>query len=208
MTIQHKLATAQKRRDEMPNQMLARDISERKDTAAIGELIKLLQGKDKDYRHDSIKVLYEVGALNADLITPHFEILLSTLSSKDNRLQWGAMTAIYHLTPTNPALVYEALPTLLEAAKKGSVITKDNAMKALIALAVTDSYRNDMQPLLLEQLKMALPNQLPMYAELALTVVSNSEKETFAHILQLRLSDLKKASAQKRLQKVIQKLRS
>lgn len=208
MSIVNQLACSLGRRDEVPNQELAKKIATQSDAGAVTELIGLLNHKNKDIQHDAIKVLYEAGTLNPALISPHIEIFLDLLKSKNNRLQWGAMTAIQAATLENPGLIFESLPDIVTAANSGSVITKDYAVNILIDLCSLEKYHSDTFELLREQLLTSPVNQLPMYAERALPVITKTSKEAFVQTLNLRIPDIDKESKQKRVIKVIKKAQS
>src|SRR5687767_10800532 len=102
MNIIEQLASSLKRRDEVPNQLLAEKIAKDNNQEAITELISLLQHKNKDIQHDAIKVLYEVGERQARLISYHIPVFLDLLKSKNNRMQWGAMAALSAIARYNP----------------------------------------------------------------------------------------------------------
>ncbi len=61
MSTLSRIASAVGRRDEVPNQILARELAERRDTAAISEIAAGMKGRDKAVQADCIKVLYEIG---------------------------------------------------------------------------------------------------------------------------------------------------
>lgn len=61
MSILPKLASSLGRRDEVPNQELAKQLVKSKDKKAIVELVENLSKKDKNIQSDCIKVLYEIG---------------------------------------------------------------------------------------------------------------------------------------------------
>ena len=82
------------RRDEVPNQELARDLATKKDKAGIREIAENLWNKDKNIQADCIKVLYEIGYLEPKLIADYAEDFVKLLKSKNNRLVWGGMTAL------------------------------------------------------------------------------------------------------------------
>jgi len=205
MSILPKLASSLNRKDELPNQELAKEIVIKKDKAAVKELVEHLNGS-KSVQNDCIKVLYEIGAQEASLIAPYLSDFVEHLSSKNNRLQWGAMTALGTITSVEPKLIYELLPQILTAANKGSVITKDHAVNILIQLCSNANYATASFPLLSEQLLKCPTNQLPMYAERTLPIVDKEKAETFVNTLQLRLPEVDKDSKRKRIEKVIQKL--
>ena len=140
MSIIPKLASSLNRRDEVPNQELAKQIAAKKDKKAVQELIDNLHNKSKDIQNDCIKVLYEIGDINPSLISDYAKEFIALLDNKNNRLQWGAMTAINTITLENPKVVYASLLKIIAAADKGSVITKDYAVNILIKLCSLKQY--------------------------------------------------------------------
>lgn len=205
MGVLDKLASALGRRDEAPNEELARAIAASADTGAVAELVSGLSGKDKAIQSDCIKVLYEIGEKNAALILPYLDNFAALLDNKNNRLVWGAMTAIDAIAALDPEAVFSRLPRVLQAADAGSVITRDHAVGVLIKLCAQPVYSADCFVLLLEQMAKCPPNQLPMYAENALPVVSPEHKASFVAVLTGRLDDFEKASKRKRVEQVIKK---
>jgi len=206
MSVLNKLASSLKRRDEVPNQKLAKQIAAKKDNKAVRELADNLSNRSKDIRYDCIKVLYEIGESNPSLIAPYYEEFLTLLAHKDNRLQWGAMTALSSLTLENPKAIYALLPQIISAAGKGSVITKDHAVNILIKLCLVKQYAGKAFALLNEQLLGSPVNQLPMYAEKAMCIISEQNKKQFIKTLTSRLDDIDKESKRKRVEKVIKKV--
>lgn len=192
MSIIPKLATSLNRRDEVPNQQVAIEIVRRHDTRAIAELIENLANKNKGIRHDCIKVLYEVGYAKPGLIAGYGKTFLELLANPDNRLQWGAMTALGCIASETPDNIYAALPKIIDAADRGSVITRDQCVSILITLSVMDKYADETFPLLLEQMMTCPPNQLPMYAENAIPIVNPVNREAFVKVLASRLDELKR----------------
>ncbi|WP_276134476.1 hypothetical protein [Polluticoccus soli] len=207
MSIIDQLATSLGRKDEVPNQELAQKIAAKKDKKAVDELVANLVNKSKDIQSDCIKVLYEIGTIDPLLIAPHYEAFIKLLNSKNNRLVWGAMTALDAMTDAAPKEVFANLSAIMDAADKGSVITKDHSIGILIKLAGHKAYADDCTTLLLDQLKNSLPNQLPMYAENALPAIGTKYKEQFWKILESRLDDMEKESKRKRIEKVLKKIK-
>jgi len=206
MSIIPKLATSLNRRDEVPNQELAADIVKLKDTGAVAELVQNLSNKNKGIRHDCIKTLYEVGYAEPKLIAKYLNDFLSLLRSKDNRMQWGAMTAIDCIVDVKPDGVFAALPAIIDASDRGSVITRDHCVGILIKLISIQEFAAEAFPLLLKQLLTCPTNQLPMYAENAVSAIDASCKERFVKVLNTRLGDIEKESGRKRVEKVIKKI--
>ena len=135
MTVLAQLATALGRRDQTPNQDLARRIAGSGDETAVQELVENLALEGSKLRGDCIKVLYEIGETRPDLIARHCDVFCSLLDSADNRLVWGAMTALDAIVSREPARIYRHLGKILDAADRGSVIAKDHAMGILVGLA-------------------------------------------------------------------------
>ncbi len=205
MSIVHKLASSQNRRDEAPNQELAKEIAAGNNAAGVKELVAHLASKDKAIQSDCIKTLYEIGVLKPELIAPHTDEFIHLLDSKNNRLQWGAMTALGSVAVLKPDILYKALPQLAAIADAGSVITRDNYVSILITLLDKDYKVFD---LLREQLASAPANQLPMYAERAAPVISTKHKSAFVEALRSRLDEFDKESKRKRVEKVLKKMES
>jgi len=208
MSTLNKLSSALGRRDEVPNQELASQIAVRKDKKAILELVENLRNKNKDIQNDCIKVLYEVGEREPGLVAEYAKEFIILLEEKNNRLQWGAMTALSTITLKNPKAIYAALAKIISAANRGSVITKDNGVNILIKLCTLPAYKERAFTLLLEQLSNSPTNQLPMYAEKAMSIVDDKNKTLLIKNLAARLGDIEKETKRKRVEKVIKKLTS
>ena len=206
MTIIDKLACSLGRRDEVPNQELAQQIVKTKNTKAVKELVDNLANKDKNIQSDCIKVLYEIGERQPELIAKYDKEFLALLDNKNNRLVWGAMIALDCIASINPASVHKNLAKILMVADAGSVITKDHCVGILIKLASEKKFADDALILLLDQLRSSATNQLAMYAERSLPAIPDRRKAVFAKVMTERLADIPKESQRKRVQKVIAKL--
>jgi hypothetical protein len=206
VTVIDKLASSLNRRDEAPNVKLAQDIVKKDDKSAIADLVGNLANKDKEIQSDCIKVLYEIGERKPTLIAQFAEEFGSLLDSKNNRLAWGAMTALDCIALETPETVHRMLPKIAEAAKKGSVISRDHAVSILTKLASLEEYADDAMPLLVEQLKHSPSNQLPMYAEKAIPIIGEKNKGLFLRTLRSRLGEIQKESKRRRIEKVIARL--
>lgn len=206
MSVLNKLATALNRRDEVPNQELAKAIVRTSDKRAVKELVENLVHKDKNIQSDCIKVLYEIGALEPALIAPYYREFGKLLDSKNNRLVWGAMTALDSIAAQEPKGVYGLLAKVLNVADGGSVITRDHAVGILVKLGTLKQYADECVPLLIEQLMSCPNNQFPMYAEMSLALVSDKNKAALQKIMTRRLDGLEKESRKKRVAKVLTRL--
>ena len=206
INVSEELAAALGRRDEEPNIELAQRIAAAKDKAAVKELVQLLQGKDKKVKSDCIKTLYELGAIQPGLIKDHDNVFLDLLKSKDNRLVWGALTALHCISSEVPEKIYAQLPEILDTADKGSVISKDHAMGILVKLCEQNVHKQEMMTLLLDRLQASADNQFAMYAEQIATVVDAGNKDQFIEMINTRMNRLPKESQQKRVGKLVKKM--
>lgn len=205
MTIIDKLASSLNRKDEGPNQELAKYIADRDDREAVKELVNNLSNSDKKIQSDCIKVLYEIGDLKPSLVAEYSKTFIALLDHGNNRLVWGAMTALDAITLENPEAIYLALAKIVDIANKGSVITKDHGVNILIKLCSVKQYADHAFTLLIEQLKRCPTNQLPMYAENAVSIINDTNKALFIQTLFSRLDDIEKDTKRKRVEKVIKK---
>lgn len=206
MTTIDKLASSLRRKDEELNIELARSIVTEDDEEAVQELVDHLRDRNKNIQSDCIKVLYEVGALKPTLISGHYHVFLELLGSNNNRLVWGAMTALDAITHEIPHLVYSDLTVIMEATDNGSVIVKDHGVGILIKLCSFAAYLNEAFKLLIDILKTCPTNQLPMYSENAVPIIQESNRAIFTETLLNRLIEIEKDSKRKRVEKVIHKL--
>jgi hypothetical protein len=203
MSALERIAHFQNRRDEVPNQELARDLARKKDRKGIQEIAENLWNKDKDIQADCIKVLYEVGYIEPALIAPYAEDFVRLLKSRNNRLVWGGMIALGVVADKKPDVVLAHLDEIRQAMKAGSVITVDNGVQVLArAASAGEKYRRVMFPLLMDHLKTCRPKDVPQHAEKSLPAVTAANSKEFAAVLTKRLDDLS-SSGSARVKKVI-----
>jgi hypothetical protein len=206
LPVLNKLASALNRSDEAPNQLLATEIAEAGDTDAVKELVDNLSNKDKDIQSDCIKVLYEVGALKPELIADYSDEFIDLLRSRNNRLVWGAMTALGAIASLRPGDIGRRLDEVIRATEYGSVITQDWGIRVLATVAASDkTYEKRVLPFLTDFLKKCPPKDLPRHAESVLPAVNAGNRATILSVLENRQSSLKAAQA-KRLEKVIRQV--
>jgi len=205
MSVLNKLASSLNRRDEVPNQELALEIVHDNNKQAVKELVENLNNS-KDIQSDCIKVLYEIGELKPALIAAYAKEFITLLDSKNNRLQWGAMTALNTIALEKPEEVYAALPKIVAVADNGTVITKDHCVNILVKLCSIKKYADDAFALLMEQLLNSPTNQMPTYAEKAMPFVNDKNKALFIKTLLSRVNDIESETKLKRVEKVIKKV--
>lgn len=205
MGVLDNLASSLGKRDEQSNIDLAIQLVRNSDSKSIAELVSNLSLRDKNIQNDCIKVLYEIGKRKPSLIREYQAVFLTCLTSENNRLQWGAMTAIASLVDEIPDDIYQKLPILSTCAENGSVITRDAFMSILIKLCQIRLYSIDAFSLFLEHLKSCPTNQLPMYAENAVRIKSVPLLIDFITVLKNRLAEVDKEPKKKRIEKVMAK---
>lgn len=204
MTILNQLACSQGRRDEAPNQELARQLASAQDTDGIHEVAKALWVKDKNIQADCVKVLYEVGYLAPDLVAPYALDFLKLLKSRNNRLVWGGMIALSTVGALAADVLFPRWDEIRKAMDNGSVITRDAGVLALAGVASANpAYNREIFPYLLERLRTCRPKDVPQHCEKILLAVNANNKAEFVSVLEKRLQDLQGAQV-KRVQKVIQ----
>ena len=203
MSVLDRLASSLHRRDEVPNQELARDLSAKKDKAGIREIAENLWNKNKNVQADCIKVLYEVGAIEPELIADYTEDFVRLLRSKNNRLVWGGMTALAEVAKANPDAVFKHLDEIKKAKETGSVITVDNAISTLAWTAsANEKFNEAIFPYLLKHLSSCRPKEVPQHSEKTIPAVNSSNRADFVKVLEKRMEDLS-GSGLARVKKVI-----
>ena len=206
MSLLNRLASSLGRRDEIPNQELARDLAAKKDSKGIHEIAENLWSKDRHIQADCIKVLYEIGSIEPKLIADYTQDFVKLLRSKNNRLVWGGMTALAEVAKANSAAVFKYLDEIKKAKETGSVITVDNAISTLAyTAAATDEYNKAIFPYLLKHLSGCRPKEVPQHAEKTLPAVNSSNKADFIKVLEKRMEDLS-GSGLARVKKVIKQV--
>ncbi|MCB9992373.1 MAG: hypothetical protein H6873_01815 [Hyphomicrobiaceae bacterium] len=199
------LASALGRRDEKPNIALAERLAATGTPADAAALMNLLRSGSKAERHDAIKVAYEWAERDPRLLAPHFDVALGLLQTKDNRMIWGLMALLNHLTPVVPEQAEAALDRILAAADASSVIAKDNAMAILARLVARPDFAEIVIPVALQRLKYAAVNQTPMYAEMLGPTMPAHAWPHFAAIVEARLAEIGQPAKKKRLSAVLRK---
>ncbi len=203
MSVLQRIAHFQNRRDEAPNQELARELAASKDKTGIREIAGNLWNKDKNIQADCIKVLYEIGYMDPALIGEYVEDFVKLLRSRNNRLVWGGMIALAQAAKTNPDVVYKHVEEIKKAKEAGSVITVDNAVATLSQVAAANpKYSAAIFPYLLDHLKTCRPKEVAQHSEKTLPAVTASNKNDFVAVLEKRSEDLSGAGLA-RVKKVI-----
>ncbi len=206
MSVLNKIAYFQNRRDEVPNQELAKELAETGNKEGIQEIAENLQNKNKNIQSDCLKVLYEIGYINPELIADYADDFLKLLKSKNNRMVWGAMIGLATIAEKKPHQIWENIDDITGAIDSGSLITIVWGIKTLARVASADNkYKEKLFPLLMGYLKNLPPRDVPMHAESILCAVDESNKQEFVSLLESRRHELT-PSQLSRLKKVLKKL--
>ncbi len=206
MSVLERIAYHQDRRDERPNQELARDLARREDRKGIEEIAANLWSSDRNVQSDCLKVLYEIGYLKPELIADHVGDFLRLLKSKNNRMVWGGMIATATVCTIRPEEVWRRINDVLSAIETGSLITVVWGVKTLAGVASTNkTYRDKLFPVLMRQLRSCIPRDVPTHAESILPAVDRDTRARFVSTLRRRQGELT-ASQQARLRKVVRRL--
>lgn len=196
MSVLQRIAYFQNRRDETPNQELARELAQAQDRAGIREIVEGLYHENPNVQSDCIKVLYEIGYLKPELIAEYVDDFLGLLKRKNNRLVWGGMIALSTIAGIKVEAIYEHLGEIQRAMEKGSVITVDNGVKVLaIVAAGNEEYRKRIFPYLLGHLRTCHPKDVAQHAEKILVAVNGENKGEFIEVLESRLPVLRSSEA-------------
>ncbi len=207
MSVLNRIACAQGRRDEAPNQALARDLAAQGDQGGIRELVANLRHADPNVRSDCLKTLYEVGYLKPELIADYAGAFLGPLRDRNNRMVWGSMIALATIAPLRPDELFQQRQRIQDALAEGSVITVDNGIKVLAAVAASDdACRAELLPDLFHHLQTCRPKDVPQHAEAIVPAVDAAHADAFIAVLERRLVNMS-ASQATRVQRVIAQAR-
>jgi hypothetical protein len=206
MSAIERIAYYKGRRDEIPNQELARALARTQDRDGIAEIATNLWHATPAIQSDCVKVLYEIGYLRPDLIAPYVSEFLRLLAARNNRMVWGGMIALATISTLRPAEIWDQIDAVLAAIAGGTLITVVWGMRALAGVAsALPVSRPRILPVLAAQLETCSARDLPMHAESALPAVDEPSRGTFVAILAGRTSELTQGQA-RRLRSVLRKL--
>ncbi|MCC3359131.1 hypothetical protein [Bacillus sp. REN16] len=206
MSVVNQLASQFNRNDEEPNIELAHKFANEENHAAIEEIIENLYCKDKKIQHDCIKVAYEIGQVKPELISKYALNFIELLKSRNNRMVWGAMSALATIADEASETLMAHVSTIKNAIKMGSVITIDKGVLTLAKLAAVSKENNHaIFPFLLLHLENCRTKEIPQHAESTLLAVTDENKEAFLNVLRKRDTYLT-APQLKRVKKIYKQL--
>lgn len=188
MSVLMKIAFHQGIRDEVPNQELARELAAARNVEGVKEIAEHLWDKNPNVRSDCLKVLYETGYISPDLIAPYASDFLKLLTSKQNRLVWGAMIALSTIAPLAASHLFEKRELICKTIAQGSVITQDGGIMTLAQVAAVDkTYLAELNPFLMNFLRTCRLSDVPRHAEFIEHCINDTNRKEFLEILQERL---------------------
>lgn len=191
------------RNDEKPNIDLAIELINSKDLDGIKEIVDGLKNKKEQIANDCIKVIYEIGERNPQLIAEYVLDFINLLKSKNNRLVWGCMAAISKITFLKPKDVFENIGIIINAYENGSVITRDNSISVFAELAKADKkYEKIMLQKIIKHLETCRPKEVGQHAERASICIDEENYDEFVSVL-LKRKDNLSDSQKKRVDKLI-----
>ena len=203
MSAIERIAFHRGRRDEVPNQELARQLAETRDAQGIKVIAEHLWDRNKSIASDCIKVLYEIGYIDPGLIEAYTEDFIRLLGSRHNRMVWGGMIALWTVADSQYELIWEHVDEVVLAVERGSVITVVTGVKALAVVASKDTvYEERLRPLLFGILRECEAKRVPSHGEDMLVMVNDDNREEFLSLLVSRMDDLSPAQV-KRVDKLI-----
>ncbi|MBM3127216.1 MAG: hypothetical protein FJ009_01110 [Chloroflexi bacterium] len=206
MSALDKIAYFQNRRDEVPNQELARTLMKTKNRKGIQEIAENLGHQNKSVRSDCLKVLYEIGYLAPELIADYAYELLALLKSKDNRMVWGALIALATIADLRAKEIWAQIDDVIAAMEHGTVISVVWGVKTLAHVAAQDKrYRKKLFPILLAQIRKCIPRDVPTHAESMLRAIDDGNRKEFLVVLASREKEMT-SSQTARLRKVMKKI--
>jgi len=194
-----RLASALGRRDEIPNIELAQSLVAARDEEGVQELVDALGRGPAPVAADAIKVLYEAGAIDPSLIAPYAAEFAALLRSRNNRMVWGAVSALHAMSLGAPDAVTPHLRALMQAVARGSVITADRGIGAIANGALGDNAAIDF---VLDHLRTCGAKYVPLRGEYSFGAVTAANADRFADVLGGRL-DEQSAGGRARLKRLL-----
>jgi hypothetical protein len=201
-----KLAYSLGRNDEEPNIDLALELIKTKNKKGVKKIVEGLSNKTEQIANDCIKVLYEIGEREPVLISEYCEVFIKLLNSRNNRLVWGAMMALAEITSINTKKVFDNLDMIVNAYRKGSVITVDNSITVFAKLAKAGSqYEKAVFPILITHLETCRPKEVGQHSERAFVCVSKNNSDLFKKTILARRASLTEPQ-KKRVDKLLKRI--
>ncbi|MEQ8239265.1 MAG: hypothetical protein RIA69_08620 [Cyclobacteriaceae bacterium] len=205
MSIIAQLSTSLNRRDQGPNKALAKKLINEKNEADIAELIQIIKHPpNQKILFDALKVSELLSEKDPNILANDFDLILTHVKSKTNKVAWMAMCVLSHISPFRQKETYQVLPSILHIMDHAGVIQRDKGITILLALY--KNYTDEVGSLLLDQILSCPPNQVGQYAEKWMSMISEEEKPGLISALEQRLAEFDHPSHIKRTTKNLKKL--
>jgi hypothetical protein len=199
----NRLGYLQTRRDRTPNLDLARDLVAREDMAGIREIAENMRNDNKNIHSDCMNVMYEIGRIDPNLITPYAADFIKFLNSKHHHMVQGAITALAEIAKVKPDFIFKHLAEIKRITETGADDAVDKSISALAHTAAGgEEYSKVVFPYLLQHLSSCHHKQLTEHAETILPAVNENNNSDFIKALKKRLESLS-GSDFTRLKKII-----
>ena len=201
-----KVAYSIGRNDEEPNIKLALELIKTKNIKGINEIVEGLNDQVEQIANDCIKVLYEIGEREPELISDHVNVFIKLLKSKNNRLVWGSMMALAKITSLKPQEIFDNLDIVIKAYENGSVITVDNSITVFAELIkAVQEYEKKIFPIIINHLETCRPKEVGQHSERAFICITKNNANIFKKTLINRLDSLT-VPQKKRVDKILKKI--
>ncbi len=191
MSTLNRIAFYQNRRDEVPNQELARDLAAKGDEAAIQEIAANLHNNNPSIRSDCLKVLYEVGYQKPQLIAPYADEFLGLLDDRNNRMVWGAMIALATIAELRAERIWSRVGKVIEAIDGGTLITLVWGIRTLSHAAAGSASRTKrIIPKLRQYLQTCNARDVPTHLESMLPIIDRQGWAVLARVVESRKKEM------------------
>ena len=200
----NRLGYLQTRRDRTPNLDLARDLVAREDMAGIREIAENVHNDNKNIHGDCMNVMYEIGIIDPNLITPYADDFIKFLKSKHHNMIRGAIIALAEIANVRPDFLFKHLDEIKKVKETGpDNIAVDKSISALAHTAAASAeYNKIIFPYLMQHVLSCHHKEVPEHAERILPAVNENNNTEFIKTLTKRMDDLS-GSDFTRLKKIV-----
>ena len=200
----NRLGYLQTRRDRTPNLDLARDLVAREDMAGIREIAENVHNDNKNIHGDCMNVMYEIGIIDPNLITPYADDFIKFLKSKHHNMIRGAIIALAEIAKVRPDFIFKHLDEIKKVKETGpDNIAVDKSISALAHTAAASAeYNKIIFPYLMQHVLSCHHKEVPEHAERILPAVNENNNTEFIKTLTKRMDDLS-GSDFTRLKKIV-----
>ena len=193
---------------EVPNTELAAKLIRRRNRAGIREIATNIWHKDRRIQANCLKVLSEIGIREPQLVAFCVDDIVTMLSSRNNRLVWGAMQVISSVAPIAPRAVFAGRARIMKALDRGSVITIDHGILSLSVVASkSPAFSRELFSYLVQDLLTCRSQDVPRHATYIFNAVNAKTRAAYLEALARRLTDMPepRATRIRRLMRVASK---